>query len=174
MDAARLEARALRELAQDEERTRSRERAAACVQEELRAVAAIEMWATEREVAPNAETDTASNVSRVQQSYEQAGGMGGISIEIMDAASNQQMIVPLRELLKVSGTSTSASGTQKVIKIGGHAASEEWASDVKNGSVGVLVADRFLVNVTGSTVDSVEVIHKFVQAIDLNKLAALK
>jgi hypothetical protein len=51
--AARLEARTLRELAQDEERAGPRERAAACVQEELGAVAAIEMRATEREVAAN-------------------------------------------------------------------------------------------------------------------------
>ncbi len=51
--AARLEARTLRELAEDEERTGPRERAAARVQEELRAVAAIEVGATEREVSAN-------------------------------------------------------------------------------------------------------------------------
>ena len=48
-----LEARALRELAQDEERAGARERSAARVQEELSAVAAIEVGTTEREVAAN-------------------------------------------------------------------------------------------------------------------------
>jgi hypothetical protein len=51
MDTPRLEPGAVRELAQDEERPGSRERAAAGVQEELWAVTAVEVRAAEREVA---------------------------------------------------------------------------------------------------------------------------
>ena len=126
-----------------------------------------------REAPPNLDTDTSANVSRVQQSYEKGDG-SSISVEIMDAASNQQMIVPLRELLKVSGTTTTAAGTQKVIKVAGHTAAEEWAADVRNGNVAVLLADRFIVTVTGSMVASLDVIHKVFDSIDLQKLAALK
>lgn len=51
MDASGLEAGAVGELAQDEERAGSGQRAAAGVQEELGPVAAIEVRAAEREVA---------------------------------------------------------------------------------------------------------------------------
>ena len=51
--AAGLEAGALCELAQDEECAGPRERASARVEEELGAVAAVEMRAAEREVAAN-------------------------------------------------------------------------------------------------------------------------
>ena len=50
VDAARLEACPIGQLAQDEKGTGAGERAAACVEEELRAVAAIEVRAAEREV----------------------------------------------------------------------------------------------------------------------------
>jgi hypothetical protein len=127
-----------------------------------------------REKAPTGDTDSASNVSRVQVNYQQDGGTGGISVEIMDVASNQHMLAPLKELLKVSGTRETASGTQKVITVGGNVATEEWAPQEKNGNVSVLVADRFAVNINGSTVENVGVMHKFVEAIDLKKLASLR
>ena len=53
VDASGLEARALRELAEDQEGAGPRERAAARVQEEVWAIAAVEVGATEREVAAN-------------------------------------------------------------------------------------------------------------------------
>ena len=53
MDAARLEARTVCELAQDQERPRSRQSAAPRVQEELGPVATIEVRATEGEVSPD-------------------------------------------------------------------------------------------------------------------------
>ena len=49
--ATRLEARAIGELAQDEKRAGARERTTARVEEELGAIAAVEVGATEREVA---------------------------------------------------------------------------------------------------------------------------
>ena len=53
MDAAGLEAGTVGELAQDEEGAGAGERASARVQEELRAVAAVEVRAAEREIAPH-------------------------------------------------------------------------------------------------------------------------
>ncbi len=53
MDALGLEPGLLREPAQDEECARAGERPAARVQEEVRAVAAVEVGAAEREVAAN-------------------------------------------------------------------------------------------------------------------------
>ena len=53
MNAARLEPGAVGELAKDEERTRPGQGAAACVEEEVGAVATVEMWSPEREIAPH-------------------------------------------------------------------------------------------------------------------------
>jgi hypothetical protein len=72
MDTPGLEPGAVGELAQNEERAGSRERAAACVQEELWAVTAVEVWATEREVA--------------------AHGLGGRTPE-----GNEPLLAPLAE-----------------------------------------------------------------------------
>jgi hypothetical protein len=127
-----------------------------------------------RDADPQGDTDTASNVSRIQVGYTKEGGMGGIGIELMDVTSNQQMIAPLKELLKITGTKNTAAGTQKVVTIKGFTAIEEWLQEAGNGSVSVLVGDRFVVAVTGSSVGNVDVIHQVVQSIDLNKIAALK
>ena len=51
MDATGLEAGPFGELPQDEERAGAGQRAAACVQEEVGTVAAVEVWAAEREIA---------------------------------------------------------------------------------------------------------------------------
>ena len=51
MDATGLEAGTFGELPQDEECARAGQRAAACVQEEVGTVAAVEVWAAEREIA---------------------------------------------------------------------------------------------------------------------------
>ena len=128
-----------------------------------------------RETEPNGDTDTTTNVSRVQVNYVQDGTGSGLSVEMMDVASNNGMIAPLRELLKITGTKTNPGGTtQKVITVAGHVATEEWTPEAKNGNVSVLVGDRFIVSVVGSTVADVTVIHKAVEAIDLRKVAALK
>ena len=94
---------------------------------------------------------------------------------MMDVASNLDMLGPLKALLKSTATKTDAIGTtQKVITIGSHVATEEWTPAAGNGTVSVLVGDRFIVTVTGSTVANVGVIHKVVESIDLTKVAALK
>jgi hypothetical protein len=51
--ASGLEAGAIRELAENEERPGARQRTTPCVQEELRAVSAVEVWTPECEVSPH-------------------------------------------------------------------------------------------------------------------------
>ena len=53
MDATGLEAGPFGELPQDEECAGTGQRTAACVQEEVGTVAAVEVWAAEREIAPD-------------------------------------------------------------------------------------------------------------------------
>jgi hypothetical protein len=121
-------------------------------------------------------TDREEKVSRVQLDYiQEGGGTAGLSVEMMDVAMNNVMLAPIKELLKIQGARDGAAGTtEKVVTISGYPAVEEWTAQANNGSVTVLLADRFVVKVTGSTVASVDVIHKAIEAIDLKKIASLK
>jgi hypothetical protein len=128
-----------------------------------------------RESDPRGETDTAQNVSRVQADYTQeGGGMGGLSVEMMDMSENSAMLAPLKESLRIQGTKKTGLGTQRVTTVAGFPATEEWTPEAGNGVVSVLVADRFVVTMTGSSVGNVSVIYKALDSIDLKKIAALR
>lgn len=65
------------------------------------------------------------------------------------------------------------TGFERTSTIGGHKAKEQYDSAGQSGSTEILVAGRFLVEVTGSSV-SAEALKTAVEKIDLAKLAALK
>ncbi|HEX5070265.1 MAG TPA: hypothetical protein VFV78_08610 [Vicinamibacterales bacterium] len=128
-----------------------------------------------RESDVQATTDTSENVSRVQLDYIEESGTAGLSVELMDVAGNAVMLEPIKALLKLQGTRQSAGGTEeKVTVVGGYPAVQEWTAEANNGSMSVLLAGRFLVKVTGSSVAGVGVIAKALEAIDLKKIEALK
>jgi hypothetical protein len=119
---------------------------------------------------PRGETDRSESVSRVTVNYDK--GESTISIEFMDSSRNEQMLAPLRGIL--ASPAPSPGTTVGTSTIGGFPAAEEWTAEAKNGSIHVLVADRFMVAVTGSTVPDLATIRAALDAIDLQKLAALK
>jgi len=126
------------------------------------------------ETEPKGETDTNENVSRVTADYIQDGGIAGLSLEMMDVSTNQVMLAAFKEIQRHPGTQKTAAGTQKTTTIAGYPAYEEWTPEAKNGVVSVLVADRFVVTMTGNSVGDVSVIYKAMDAVDLKKIAALK
>ena len=119
---------------------------------------------------PKSETDRAENVSRVTVDYDQPGST--ISIEIMDTSRNEHLIGAARSA--IASPVASPGTTVGTTTIKGFPASEEWTAEAKNGVVQVLVADRFTVAVTGSSVADLATIRAVASAIDLQKLAALK
>jgi len=123
---------------------------------------------------PRGETDAALNVSRVTVDYTREGGTGSIGIEMMDVVANSAMLAPLKQMLKLQGERKTAAGVEKVTSVAGFPAVEEWTAEAGNGSMSVLLSDRFVVTVTGNSVGSVDVIHKVMEAIDLKKIAALR
>jgi hypothetical protein len=128
-----------------------------------------------RDSDPTGTTDPEMHVSRAQADYTQErGGMATLSVEIMDVSTNSMILMPFKEIQRHPGTHNTETGTQKSTTVGGFPAYEEWTPQVGNGVVGILVADRFLVTVTGSSVGKVDVIYKALQSIDLKKIAALK
>ena len=128
-----------------------------------------------REYEPRGDTDTNQNVSRVQVDYVADAGVAGLSVEMTDVSTNSMMLAPMKVLLKAQGTQHSAGGTtEKATSVAGYPAVEEWTAEAGNGFVMVLVGERFVVKVEGSTVGKVDVIYKALEAIDLKKVAALK
>ena len=123
---------------------------------------------------PVGETDNLETVSRTTVDYEeQANQAAVISIELMDSCRRPEMLMQLREFL-TTGAPASRGTTQRSIPIRGFPGYEEWTAESQHGEVHVLVADRFMVKVTGSLVASLAVIEGAATAIDLQALAALK
>lgn len=65
------------------------------------------------------------------------------------------------------------TGFERTTTLGGHKAKEQYDTAGKTGSTEILVAGRFLVEITGNNV-AAEAIKGAVEKIDLAKLAALK
>jgi hypothetical protein len=131
-----------------------------------------------REASPQGTTDTDENISRVQVDYSQDGGMGGLGVEIMDTAMNPNILSPLQEFIKANRTTTSGDSamptTTSPASVQGFPARQEWTPGVSNGTLGILVAGRFTVGITGDSIGGAEVMKTAAEAIDLKKLASLK
>jgi hypothetical protein len=119
---------------------------------------------------PKGETDRAESVSRVTVDYERPGST--MSIEIMDTSKNENVLAVMRSTL--ASPQPSPGTTVAKTTVGGFPAVEEWTAEAKNGVISVLVAERFTVGVTGSSVPDLATIRAVAEAIDLQKLAALK
>jgi hypothetical protein len=128
--------------------------------------------------APQGTTEATENVSRVQVDYTQDGGIGGLSIEIMDTAMNPDILAPLQGLIKANRTDTSGDAqmptTTSPADVLGFPAIQEWTPGVSNGTLSILVAGRFTVGITGNSLAGSDVMKKAAEAMDLKKLAALK
>jgi hypothetical protein len=83
------------------------------------------------------------------------------------------MLMQLREFL-TTGPPVTRGTIHRSLPVRGFPAYEEWTAESQHGEVHVLVADRFMVKVTGSLVASLAVIESAATAIDLQQLAALK
>ena len=121
---------------------------------------------------PNGETDTEEKVSRTTVDYEdRSRGAAVISVELMDSCRNPNMLSQLREFLK-TGPPATAGTVFRSLALGGFPAYEEWTAESQHIEIHILVADRFMVKVTGDLVNLAPV-QNAAQAIELKKLAAL-
>jgi hypothetical protein len=91
----------------------------------------------------------------------------------MDSCRNPDMLSQLREFL-AQGPPATAGTVMRTLPIRGFPAYTEWTQESQHGEVHVLVADRFMVKVTGGLVQSLAVVEGAATAIDLQRLAALK
>lgn len=121
---------------------------------------------------PVGETDNLEAVSRTTVDYE-GPEAAVISIELMDSCRNPDMLSQLKEFLTTGAPATRGT-TMRSLPVRGFPAYGEWTAESRHGEVHVLVADRFMVKVTGDLVESLKVVEGAASAIDLQKLAALK
>ena len=122
---------------------------------------------------PVGDTDPLEAVSRTTVDYEASTGAAVISIELMDSCGNPDMLSQLREFLQQGAPATRGT-VMRSLPIQGFPAYEEWTQESQHGEVHVLVADRFMVKVTGSLVESRAVVEGAAQKIDVKSLAALR
>lgn len=111
-------------------------------------------------------------IARLQVDYEK--GESGLSFEIMDTLGDKNLLEELRSLIKPGYAEKRNDGYTKATTIKSWPAVEEWTNEVRNGFISVLVAERFVVKVTGSTLDKVETMRAAIEAVDLDRLAGMK
>jgi hypothetical protein len=116
------------------------------------------------------DTDRTESVSRVTVDYDK--GESTVSVELMDSSLNPNLLASIKDILKAPVASPGT--TVATSTIAGFPAAEEWTAEAKNGVVHVLVADRFMLAVTGSTVPDLATLRRVAETIDLRKLASLK
>jgi X-X-X-Leu-X-X-Gly heptad repeat protein len=110
--------------------------------------------------------------SRASATYEQ--GDTRIELEITDSAMSQFALAPLATFLAVGFDERSDDGYRKSTKIAGSPAFEDWDQHARHAEVTVVVASRFIVKGTGSSVNSVAPVRHAVEQVDLAKLAGVK
>ena len=126
-----------------------------------------------RRQPPKGDTDRRAAVSRTTVDYEAVSGGARISIELMDSCRNPDMLSQLKEFLATGPVATPGT-VFRSLAVHGFPAYQEWTAESKYGEIHVLVAERFMVKVTGELVGSQAAIEDAAKAIPLDKLAALK
>ena len=121
---------------------------------------------------PKGDTDPQEAVSRTTVDYDDAKHSATISVELMDSCKNPYMLSQLREYLKTGPPQTQGTVFRSV-PYKGFPAYEEWTAESQHTEIHVLVADRFMVKVTGDLV-GLPVVQNAANAIDLQKLATLR
>lgn len=111
------------------------------------------------------------SMSTAEVSYTK--GERDMHLTITDAAFSQLFMAPFAMYLASGYSERSSDGYKKGVTLGGQPGFEEWRNDGNHGEVTVIVGKRFVVAGKGS-VDKIDDIRALVEAVDFNKLAALK
>ncbi|MGI9169186.1 MAG: Yip1 family protein [Caulobacteraceae bacterium] len=130
--------------------------------------------------------ETVAGLPRTELSSESAGaaGVSGSNATAVYAKDGARVTVTITDLaamgalagmagaMGVRTTSQTATGYEKIDKVGGRMTTEKWDEAGKNGSFGVLVADRFMVMAEGSGT-SIADLKSAVAAVGPDRLESL-
>lgn len=110
--------------------------------------------------------------SETEVTYRQNGK--SVDVKLVDSGFSTMLIAPWSMMLASGYSRESSDGYEKAVTVEGQPGFEKWESDRKSGELNLLVNKRFLVTIEGDELDDTSVLHSFVSAMDLEKLAALK
>jgi hypothetical protein len=101
-------------------------------------------------------------------------GESRVTHKIVDSALNQILVAPFAMFLAVGYEKQTENGYEKGIKVGAYPGWEKWDAEGKDGELNAVVNKRFIVQVEGRNIESIKVLHAFMDAANLDKLASLK
>lgn len=100
-------------------------------------------------------------------------GEAEMDLKLTDSALNQVLLLPYAMITSGGFDRETSTGYEKAVKVAGYPGMETWKAPNRRAELTVIVGKRFVVNVTGSGVDSTRDLHTLVSSIDLAKLQKL-
>ena len=113
----------------------------------------------------------AGGIGGVQAEARYENGANNIRLEVTDIAA-AGAIAALGSAFNVQTNRQTETGYEKVETVDGRMVNEKWDNSSKNGSYGVLVANRFMINAEGTVSDIAE-LKQAVDSVGVGKLEAL-
>ncbi len=117
-------------------------------------------------------TSMPMNFAQSEATYK--NGEQSIKVSIIDTAAALMLLAPYRMMAAVGYNRETSDGYEKATTFGGHPAVEKWDPERNRGEFGIIVNDRFVVNLEGRNVSNIKVLHDFAGNFDLGKVAAMK
>ena len=113
------------------------------------------------------------SVSEASADYAEPDGDASVEVKVTDMGA-----VPAMGMMGAAWTMTdvdreTATGYEKTVRLGESKGYRKYDADSRRGEFSLVVADRFLVNVTGSGVDD-DQLEAALRAVDLSALAAMR
>jgi len=108
--------------------------------------------------------------STAEGRYESGGSSFALTLSDISAAG---ALAAMGSALNVQSSRQTATGYERTENVGGRMTTEKWDMNSKQGEYGVLVADRFMVQASG-TVPNIDVLKGAVNAVGLSKLESMK
>lgn len=106
-------------------------------------------------------------LTHAQTAYSSDGTV--LKVEITDSG----MIARAYANLMWGYEEDTGGSRSKSTEVGSTPAVENWYASGKEGTLSLLVANRFIVTITGKGIDDIGVLHDFASKLDTTKLAAL-
>jgi hypothetical protein len=124
---------------------------------------------------PTGESATMGNFSfsRAEVRFGNEDGNAEVNVEIFDYAYVTALYAPFQLWLATQYRHETESGYERATQVSGCPGFERWNSNDKDGSVQLLVGERFIVKVDTRGLDEAAA-RNIAQTIDVGKLAGLK
>jgi len=101
-------------------------------------------------------------------------GDASVEQKIVDSGFNQLLFAPFSMFMVAGYEKETQDGYERSVSIGGNPGWEKWDKGSRNGELSVVVNKRFLVQLEGSDLDDIKLLHDVLAQTDLTKLAALR